>query len=179
MKKWLVMMILAVCMAPAWAQSVVYDRTSSNGVRTVVCSGVNTGAQGDVDVNVGLAGFNYNGTILYSLAVVIGSGSEITIPQGSKCVLTLSNGKTYELSTVSGGTSVLQNMDVQMDQVYQSYQRFAYYNIKKSVLKKLAKGVAKIEIRMSPQSYTATFDQDVLGSLFTNSMTVINQTFGK
>ena len=94
-------------------------------------------------------------------------------------MLTLTNGKQYELETVSGGTSVLQNMDVQMDRVYQSYQRFAYYNIKKSVLKKLKKGVSRIEIQMQPRTYAVSFDVDALGALFLNSREVIDSAFGK
>lgn len=180
MKKWLFLWVMLLGMVPAMAQSVVYDQTSSNGVRTLICEGVNLEAVGDVDVNVALAGFEAtNGTVLYSLAVVVGSGSSVTIPAGSKCVLTLTNGKQYELETVSGGTSVLQNMDVQMDRVYQSYQRFAYYNIKKSVLKKLKKGVSRIEIQMQPRTYAVSFDVDALGTLFLNSREVIDSAFGK
>lgn len=178
MKKWLFLWVMLLGMVPAMAQSVVYDQTSSNGVRTLICEGVNLGAVGDVDVNVALAGFEAtNGTVLYSLAVVVGSGSSVTIPAGSKCVLTLTNGKQYELETVSGGTSVLQNMDVQMDRVYQSYQRFAYYNIKKSALKKMDKGVARLEIQMQPRNYVVTFNQDILGNLLYSSMEVIKTAF--
>ena len=177
MKKWLLMALMAVGVMSASAQSVVYDQTSSNGVLTLICEGVNTGASGDVDINIGLAGFNYDGTILYSLAVVVGSGSEIVLPSGSKCILTLSNGKKYECETVSGGTAVLQNMDVQMDRVYQSYQRFAYYNIKKSALKKMDKGVARLEIQMQPRNYVVTFNQDILGNLLYSSMEVIKTAF--
>lgn len=179
MKKWMLMVAFVLGTIPALAQSVVYDQTSSNGVRTLICEGINLGVVGDTDVNVGLAGFNYDGTVLYSLAVVVGSGSSVTIPAGSKCVLTLANGKQYELESVSGGTAVLQNMDVQMDRVYQSYQRFAYYNIKKSVLKKLKKGIAHIEFQMQPRSYAASFDADSLGALLLNSREVIDTTFGK
>ena len=175
----MLLLVMALAMVPALAQSVVYDQTSNNGVRTLICEGVNLGVVNDVDVNVALAGFDYKGTVLYSLAVVVGSGNSITIPAGSKCILTLTNGKKYELETVSGGTSVLQNMDVQMDQVYQSYQRFAYYNIKKSLLKKLKKGVAHLEIQMSPNNYGVSFDTDVLGALFINSMEVLNNGVGK
>ena len=179
MKKWLLLCALCLGLLPAMAQSVVYDQTNASGVRTLICEGVNLGDRNNTDVNVALAGFDYKGTVLYSLAVVVGSGHSVTIPAGSKCVLTLANGKSYELESVAGGTSVLQNMEVQMDRVYQSYQRFAYYNIKKSVLKKLKNGVAKIEIQMQPQSYVMSFDTDVLGTLFLNSREVLDTTFGK
>ena len=56
-------------------------------------------------------------------------------------------------------------------------KRFAYYNIKKSVLKKLKKGVASIEFRMQPNNYRVTFDADVLGSLLLNSREVIDAAF--
>ena len=176
-KKCLLLGLFLLGMLPAAAQSVVYDQTSSNGVRTLICEGINLGVVNNMDVNVALAGFDYDGTVLYSLAVVVGSGNSTTIPAGGKCVLTLSNGKQYELETVAGGTAVLQNMDVYMDGVYQSYQRFAYYNIKKSVLKKLKKGVASIEFRMQPNNYSVTFDADVLGSLLLNSREVIDAMF--
>ena len=52
MKKWLFLWVMLLGMVPAMAQSVVYDQTSSNGVRTLICEGVNLGAVGDVDVNV-------------------------------------------------------------------------------------------------------------------------------
>ncbi len=178
-KKFFLMLAILVCTLPTMAQSIIYDQTSSNGVRTLICSGVNTGVSGNVDVNIGLAGFYYNGIIQYSLAVVVGSGSSITIPTGSHCILTLSSGKSYELETVSGGTAVLQDMEVNMDRVYQSYQRFAYYNIKKSEIKKLKKGVARLDIEMSPRTYSVTFGSDVLGSLFINSREIIDQAFGK
>lgn len=176
-KKWLLLCVLCLGIIPAMAQSVVYDQTNSSGVRTLICEGVNLGDYDNVDVNISLAGFDYKGTVLYSLAVVVGSGHSVTIPAGSKCVLTLGNGKSYELESVAGGTSVLQNMEVHMDQVYQSYQRFAYYNIKKSVLKKLKEGVAKIEIQMQPQSYVMSFSTDMLGTLFLNSREVIDTAF--
>lgn len=176
-KRCILMIVMVLAMIPALAQNVIYDQTSNNGVRTLICEGINLGAVNNVDVNVGLAGFDYKGSVLYSLAVVVGSGNSITIPAGSKCILTLSNGKQYELETVTGGTSVLQNMDVQMDRVFQSYQRFAYYNIKKSVLKKLNKGIASITFQMQPNNYTVSFDVDVLGALFTSSRDVIDEMF--
>lgn len=173
------MLTVTLCTLSASAQSVIYDQTNNNGVRTLICSGVNTGALDGMDVNIALAGFDYKGSILYSLAVVVGSNHSVTIPTGSKCILTLPNGKSYELTTVSGGTSVLQNIDIQMDHIYQSYQRFAYYNIKKSVLKKLKKGVASLQIQLQPSDYVTTFNTDVLGSLLTESKEVIDSAFGK
>ena len=76
--------------------------------------------------------FSIKCTIRYSLAVTIGSGHEVEILNDSKCVLTLDNGKTLELPTVAGGASVLQHVDVEMSDVYQSFRRFAYYNNLKS-----------------------------------------------
>lgn len=64
------------------------------------------------------------------------------IPNDSKCVLTLDNGKALELPTVAGGASVLQHVDVEMSDVYQSFRRFAYYNIKAKELKKIGKTVS-------------------------------------
>ena len=64
-----------------------------------------------------------------------------------------------------------------MDRVYQSYQRFAYYNIKKSALKKMDKGVARLEIQMQPRNYVVTFNQDILGNLLYSSMEVIKTAF--
>ena len=92
-KKCLLLGLFLLGMLPAVAQSVVYDQTSSNGVRTLICEGINLGVVNNMDVNVALAGFDYDGTVLYSLAVVVGSGNSTTIPAGGKCVLTLSNGK--------------------------------------------------------------------------------------
>lgn len=107
----------------------------------MVCEGMNLGVSNNMDVYVALAGFQYKSTIRYSLAVTIGSGHEVEILNDSKCVLTLDNGKTLELPTVAGGASVLQHVDVEMSDVYQSFRRFAYYNIKAKELKKIGKTV--------------------------------------
>ena len=102
------------------------------------------------------------------------------IPNDSKCVLTFDNGKALELPTVAGGASVLQHVDVEMSDVYQSFRRFAYYNIKAKELKKIGKnGIVQMDIQLSPGNYSIAFNQDVLGSMLTGSMSLINNMFGK
>ena len=127
MKKVLFLFAFLLLGIGAMAQKVIYDETNQTGVRTVVCEGMNLGVSNNMDVYVALAGFQYKSTIRYSLAVTIGSGHEVEIPNDSKCVLTLDNGKALELPTVAGGASVLQHVDVEMSDVYQSFRRFAYY----------------------------------------------------
>ena len=95
-------------------------------------------------------------------------------------VLTLDNGKALELPTVAGGASVLQHVDVEMSDVYQSFRRFAYYNIKAKELKKIGKnGIVQMDIQLSRGNYSIAFNQDVLGSMLTGSMSLINNMFGK
>lgn len=170
--------LLAITLS-AMAQEIVYDRTNENGVRTVICSGINTGVSEQMDVHIALAGFYYKGSVTYSLAVTVGSGHEIQIPQGGKLVLTLHNGKTVELTSVAGGMSKLDAVDVEFESVYESHSRFTYYNIKKKYLKKIDQGIAAIDIQLMPQSYAMAFNQDTLGILFADSYAVINQAFGK
>ena len=136
-ESYLFLFVFLLLSVGAMAQKVIYDETNQTGVRTVVCEGMNLGVSNNMDVYVALAGFQYKSTIRYSLAVTIGSGHEVEIPNDSKCVLTLDNGKTLELPTVAGGASVLQHVDVEMSDVYQSFRRFAYYNIKAKELKKI------------------------------------------
>lgn len=96
------------------------------------------------------------------------------------CTLTLDNGKTLELPTVAGGASILQDVEIEMDVAYQTYRRFAYYNIKEKELKKFKKnGVSQIDVQLSPANYTIAFGQDQLGSLLLSSMNVIKGVFGK
>lgn len=179
MKKIFSLLALLALTLSAMAQEIVYDRTNANGVRTVICSGTNTGVSEQKDVHVALAGFYYKGSVIYSLAVTIGSSHDVQIPQGGKLILTLNNGKTVELTTVSGGMSKLDAVDVDFDAVYESHSRFTYYNIKKKYLKKIDQGIAGIDIQLMPQSYAMAFNQDTLGILFANSYAVINQAFGK
>ena len=172
MKKVLFLFAFLLLGIGAMAQKVIYDETNQTGVRTVVCEGMNLGVSNNMDVYVALAGFQYKSTIRYSLAVTIGSGHE--------CVLTLDNGKALELPTVAGGASVLQHVDVEMSDVYQSFRRFAYYNIKAKELKKIGKnGIVQMDIQLSPGNYSIAFNQDVLGSMLTGSMSLINNMFGK
>ena len=174
MKKVLFLFAFLLLGIGAMAQKVIYDETNQTGVRTVVCEGMNLGVSNNMDVYVALAGFQYKSTIRYSLAVTIGSGHEVEILNDSKCVLTLDNGKTLELPTVAGGASVLQS------DVYQSFRRFAYYNIKAKELKKIGKnGIVQMDIQLSPGNYSIAFNQDVLGSMLTGSMSLINNMFGK
>ena len=64
--------------------------------------------------------------------------------------------------------------------VYQSFRRFAYYNIKAKELKKIGKnGIVQMDIQLSPGNYSIAFNQDVLGSMLTGSMSLINNMFGK
>jgi hypothetical protein len=179
MKKIFSLLALLALTLSAMAQEIVYDRTNANGVRTVICSGTNTGVSEQMDVHVALAGFYYKGSVTYSLAVTIGSSHDVQIPQGGKLILTLNNGKTVELTTVSGGMSKLDAVDIDFDAVYESHSRFTYYNIKKKYLKKIDLGIAGIDIQLMPQSYAMAFNQDTLGILFANSYAVINQAFGK
>ena len=130
MKKVLFLFVFLLLSVGAMAQKVIYDETNQTGVRTVVCEGMNLGVSNNMDVYVALAGFQYKSTIRYSLAVTIGSGHEVEIPDDSKCLLTLGNGKVLELPTVSGGASVLQSIDIEWGDVYQTFRRFGYYNIK-------------------------------------------------
>ncbi|MDE5677188.1 MAG: hypothetical protein K2G02_01485 [Phocaeicola sp.] len=180
MKKVLFLFVLLLFSVGMMAQRVMYDETNRSGVRTIVCEGMNLGVSGDMDVYVALAGFQYKSTVRYSLAVTIGSGHEVQIPDGSQCILTLDNGKAIELSTVAGGASVLQHVDVEMEDVFQSFRRFAYYNIKAKELKKLGKnGLVRLDMQLSPQNYSVTFAQDALGSVLMESMSLINNLFGK
>ena len=159
MKKVLFLFVFLLLSVGAMAQKVIYDETNQTGVRTVVCEGMNLGVSNNMDVYVALAGFQYKSTIRYSLAVTIGSGHEVEILNDSKCVLTLDNGKTLELP---------------------SFRRFAYYNIKAKELKKIGKnGIVQMDIQLSPENYSIAFNQDVLGSMLTGSMSLINNMFGK
>lgn len=180
MKKVLFLVAVLMVGVSAMAQKVIYDETNQAGVRTVVCEGMNLGVSNDMDVYVALAGFQYKSTIRYSLAVTIGSGHEVEVPVGSKCILTLDNNKVLELSTVSGGASVLQHVEIEMGDVYQSFRRFAYYNIKVKDLKKISKnGVVQMDVQLSPSNYSMAFNQDVLGSMLVGSKSLINNMFGK
>ena len=180
MKKVLFLFAFLLLSMGAMAQKVVYDATNETGVRTVVCEGMNPGVSNGMDVYVALAGFRYKSTVRYSLAVTIGSGHEVELLDDSKCVLTLGNGKTLELPTVAGGASVLQHVDVEMSEVYQSFRRFAYYNVKAKELKKIGKnGVVQMDIQVSPENYSVAFDRDALGGLLTGSMSLINEMLGK
>lgn len=179
MKKIFSMLAILAITLSAMAQEIVYDQTNANGVRTVICSGINTGVSGQMDTYIALAGFYYNKSVTYSLAVTVGSGHAIQIPQGGQLVLTLSNGKTVEVTSVSGGTAKLDAVDVTFDAAYTTYSRFTYYNIKKKYLKKIGKGITAIDIQLTPQSYAMSFDQDTLGTLLANSYAIINQAFGK
>ena len=68
----------------------------------------------------------------------------------------------------------------EMSDVYQSFRRFAYYNIKAKELKKISKnGIVQMDIQLSPENYSIAFNQDVLGSMLTGSMSLINNMFGK
>jgi len=59
-------------------------------------------------------------------------------------------------------------------------RRFAYYNIKAKELKKIGKnGIVQMDIQLSPGNYSIAFNQDVLGSMLTGSMSLINNMFGK
>ena len=129
MRKLLFLFVVTMLSVTAMAQDVIYDKTNDAGVRTVVCSGMDLGVSNGMNVYVALAGFQYKSTIRYSLAVTIGSGHEVEIPDDSKCLLTLGNGKVLELPTVSGGASVLQSIDIEWGDVYQTFRRFGYYNI--------------------------------------------------
>lgn len=179
MKKIFGMLALLAVTLGAAAQEIVYDNTNANGVRTVICSGINTGVYGQMDAHIALAGFYYKGSVTYSLAVTIGSNHEIQIPQGGLLVLALNKGKAAELTTVSGGTAKLDAVEVTFDAAYANFSRFTYYNIKKKFLKNIGKGVASIDIQLLPQNYAMTFSQDRLGTLLANSYAVINQAFGK
>lgn len=180
MKKVLFLVAMLMASISVMAQKVIYDETNQAGVRTVVCEGMNLGVSNNMDVYIALAGFQYKKTIRYSLAVTIGSGHEVEVPDDSRCLLTLDNNKVLELPTVAGGTSVLQHVDIEMSDVYQTFRRFAYYNIKAKELKKVGKnGIMQIDIQLTSGNYSMAFNQDVLGSMLTGSMSLINSMFGK
>ena len=180
MKKVLFLMAVLMISLSSMAQKVIYDETNDAGVRTIVCSGMNLGVSNNMDMYVALAGFQYKKTVRYALAVTIGSGQEVEIPDTGKCVLTLENGKTLELPTVAGGASVLQQVEVEMSDVYQTYRRFAYYDIKAKDLKKIGKsGITRIEVQLTPANYSMTFNGDVLGVRLLDSMALINSMLGK
>ena len=120
-------LIFALIATAASAQNIVYDQTNQNGVRTVVCSGLNAGVSNSIDAYITLSGFKDNSTVRYSISVSIGSLAETDIPQNSSMIITLANGKEIECPTVIGGPSVLQSIDVQLSDVYQNFRRFAYY----------------------------------------------------
>ena len=159
MRKLLFLFVVTMLSVTAMAQDVIYDKTNDAGVRTVVCSGMDLGVSNGMNVYVALAGFQYKSTIRYSLAVTIGSGHEVEIP---------------------GGASVLQSIDIEWGDVYQTFRRFGYYNIKAKDLKKTGKnGIDQIEFQLAPSNYVVMFNQDELGGLLTGSLSVINNLFGK
>lgn len=180
MKKVLFLAAVLMMSLSAMAQKVIYDETNEAGVRTIVCSGMNLGVSNNMDMYVALAGFQYKKTVRYALAVTIGSGHQVEIPDDSKCLLTLANEKVLELPTVSGGASALQQVDVELSDVYQTYRRFTYYNIKAKELKKISKsGIVQMLVQLSPTDYSMSFNQDVLGVRLIDSMALINSMLGK
>lgn len=180
MKKVLFLFALLLLSAGTKAQRVIYDETNAGGVRTVVCEGMNLGVSDGMGMYVALAGFQYKSTVRYSLAVTIGSGHEVTVPSGSKCMLVLENNKVMELPTVAGGASVLQAIDVELSDVYQTFRRFAYYNIKTKDLKKLAKkGVVQMDVQLFPSNYSMAFNQNELGEMLAVSYEYLKGMFGK
>ena len=171
------LLIFALIAHIAFAQNIVYDQTNQNGVRTVVCSGMNIGVSNNMDTYIALAGFKYKSTVLYSIAVSIGSQHKTDIPQNSKMIITLANGKVIECPSVVGGTSVLESIDVQMSDVYQTYRRFAYYNIKEKDIKKIQKSsIIQIDIQLFPSNYSAAFKDNQLGNVITADYGIIKDT---
>lgn len=180
MKKVMFLFALIALSVSAMAQEVVYDKTNQTGVRTVVCSGMNLGVSNGMDVYISLAGFQYKSTVRYSLAVTLGSGHEVEVPAHSKCLLTLRNNKVLELPTVAGGASVLQAIDVELSDVYQTFRRFAYYNIKAKDLKKIGKeGIMQMDIQLTPSDYSVGFNQDDLGAMLTGSYSLLESMMKK
>lgn len=180
MKKVLFLVAVLMMSISAMAQKVIYDQTNGAGVRTIVCSGMNLGVSGNMDMYVALAGFQYKKTVRYALAVTIGSGHQVEIPSDSKCLLTLENGKILELPTVAGGISALQEVDVELSDVYQAYRRFSYYDIKAKELKKISKdGITQIQVQLLPTDYSMMLTQNVLGVRLIDSMALINNMLGK
>lgn len=174
MKKMLILAAALLTSLGMAAQGVVYDQTNPAGVRTVICEGMSLGVADGMEAYVALAGFRYKGTRTYSLAVTIGSGHAVEVPEGGACVLTLTDGKSVTLPTVAGGASVLQQVEVDMDDAYQDYRRFAYYNLKAKDLKKIVKkGVAQVELQLRPSSYVAVPAGGALDSLLSASQAQI------
>lgn len=171
------LLIFALIAHIASAQNIVYDQTNENGVRTVVCSGMNTGVSNNMDTYIALAGFKYKSTLLYSIAVSIGSQHKTDIPQNSRMIITLANGKVIECLSVVGGTSVLQSIDIEMSDVYQTYRRFAYYNIKEKDLKRIQKSsIVQIDIQLYPSDYSVAFNDNQLGNVITADYALLKNT---
>ena len=170
-------LIFALIATAASAQNIVYDQTNQNGVRTVVCSGLNAGVSNSIDAYITLSGFKYNSTVRYSISVSIGSQAETDIPQNSSMIITLANGKEIECPTVIGGPSVLQSIDVQLSDVYQNFRRFAYYNIKAKDLKKIQKSsIVQIDIQLYPSDYSVSFNDNQLGNLLSANYGLLKET---
>lgn len=180
MKKVLFLVAVLMMSLSAMAQKVIYDETNEAGVRTIVCSGMNLGVSNNMDMYVALAGFQYKKTVRYALAVTIGSDHKVEIPDNGQCILTLENGNILELPTVSGGASPLQQVEVEMSDVYQTYRRFTYYDIKAKELKKISKsGITQLQVQLSPMDYSMSFGQNVLGVRLIDSMALINSMLGR
>ena len=183
MKKWLFLAVLFLMGIAVKAQNVVYDNTDAAGVRTVIMEGLNLGAVSGVDVYVGLAGFQYNKTVRYSLAVSYGADYPIEIPTGGSCTLSLGNGKTIQLPTVAGGAALLKTIDVKLEDVYSKYRRFAYYRFEKNgTLKKaVKKGVLAIGFDLNPSAYatTSTSDGEEFTALLRREYEALQRLFDK
>ena len=181
MKKLLFLTVLFLIGIAAKAQNVVYDNTDATGVRTVIMDGLNLGAVNGVNVYVSLAGFQYNKTVRYSLAVSYGADHQIEIPVDSGCILTLGNGKAVKLPTAAGGAAILKTVDVKLEDVYSQYRRFAYYRFEKNgVLKKaIKKGVKAVDFQLNPSNYSATFDGGEFTALLQSEYEALQHIFGK
>ena len=56
----------------------------------------------------------------------------------------------------------------------------AHFDTPSKELKKIGKnGIVQMDIQLSPGNYSIAFNQDVLGSMLTGSMSLINNMFGK
>lgn len=162
----------------AFSQNVVYDKINLDGIRTVVCSGVNLGTYKNMNVYVSLVGFQYKSTERYSLAVSIGSAYKIEIPSTSICTINLSNGRSYEFNVLKGGPSILQSIDIDMEDIYQTFKRFAYYNIKKKYLKKFQKSeIINFELDILPFDFSVSFNNNSLGNNLSAAYATLNNLF--
>ena len=180
MKKIMLLALASMLTVCSSAQKIVWDKTESDGFRSIATSKTicSSGEKKDVSISLDASTFpEMKDTSLY-LSFYVQTYSECSVPKGGKLLVKLFDDSVIELSTpISYEDNIGSFYSGYVVRTFRIYPR--YKVSEEQVDKIISFGVKKLRMELFPSNYDKEFTEDKIGKSFSVTYPLIKKALNE